>query len=157
VAKKKRTGRIIFGIILAILLVVGGFVYNEYQKVKAVKNLDVQLLDVTIEKISLQGIQLGFEIEIYNPNEIDVTVGAFNARIHANDIPLANISIPEPTNIPSLQSIQRKFSMNFGVLDLGIAVVRAIQQKEVVWKVQGEYVMQLPFGITYPYQFEIVR
>jgi len=143
-------------IILSILLLVAGFAYYQYQKITAVKNLEIKLDNANLEKATLAGIQLGFTIEIHNPNKIDVNIGAFRARIYANEVPLTEINLPE-TKLPALQSIQKTVSLKLSYLEVGTAIIRAIQQKDVIWKVQGEYILKLPFGITYPYMFEIVR
>lgn len=151
-AQKKR----ILWIILGIFLLIAVFAYYQYQKIMAVKNLEIELVDISIEDIKLTHLELGLTISIYNPNRIDVGVEAFNASIYANDIPITNIALP-PLFIPTDQEIQQKFSIKLGYFEIGTALIRAIEQKNVVWKIQGQYVVELPFGITYPYTFEIIK
>ena len=150
--KKSRLLWTIAAIIIIVLLCIAFVAYNEYQKLKAVRNLDVKLTDVKIEDLSWTKLTLGFAINVHNPNKIDVNVGDFKATIYANEVPLTAFELT-PTSIPAQQSIQKKFSAQFDLLDLGTAFLKAVKEKRLVWMIQGEYTLNLPFGIKYPYKF----
>lgn len=152
-AKKKNWLWPVVVIFLIVALLVGVFVYYEYQKVTAVKNLEVSFVSAEVEKLSIAGMTLGFTVNIRNPNDISVDVGAFNVYVSANDVPLTYFGLP-PMEIPAKESVQQHFSADFGYLDLGSSLVKAIKEKQLVWKIRGEYVLELPFNMKYAYKFE---
>lgn len=151
-AKKKHWLPVVV-ILVIVALLVGVFCYYEYQKASAVKNLEVSFVSAEIEKLSVTGMTLGFTVNIRNPNTVSVDVGAFNVYVSANDVPLTYFGLPA-MNIPAKESVQQHFSADFGYLDLGSSLVKAIREKQLVWKIRGEYVLELPFNMKYSFKFE---
>jgi len=155
---KKRVGKRhwlvpVIVIFLIVLLLAGVFVYYEYKKAAAVQNLEVSFVSAEVEKLSVTGLTLGFTVNIRNPNDIGVDVGAFNVYVSANDVPLTYFKLL-PMKISSKESVQQHFSADFGYLDLGSSLVKAIREKKLVWRIRGEYVLDLPFNIKYAFNFE---
>jgi LEA14-like dessication related protein len=154
VVKKRTIFWPVIIIILIVLVLSGLFVYSECQKLKAVRNLEVSFVSAEVEKLSLTKMTVGFTIKIVNPNDVDVTVGVFKANIFGNDVFLTKIEFPS-VNLSSKESLQSHFSVNLNYLDIGSVILQAIKQKQLVWMIKGEYVLELPFGFKYPYSFEM--
>lgn len=155
--KKRGVGFYILIILIIILLTGGYFVYYQYQQIKAVKELKISLAGVNLDQFTFTSVRLNFLVQVSNPNDIDVDVGSFYATISANNIPLAEIALPDALTIPAQKGVQQQFSLRLNYLDIGTVLVNAFQQKEVHWTVQGAYNLQLPFGITIPYTFTIEK
>ena len=154
--RKKRVLWIVL-VLLVLIISVGLFVaYQQYQQYRAIKQLDVSLLRVTFEEVKLTSVRLRVELSISNPNTIDVSVGKFNATVFANSIPIALLS-SEKLVLPAQESLEKQVSVELDYLDVGVVLLRALKDKQVTWSVKGEYVLELPFGMTYPYHFELVH
>ncbi len=149
---KKRT---LVAILIAVLVVLGLIGFYVYQRIAAVQNLQVSLVDVKADQITWKGLRLGFTLQISNPNPVDVTVGRFNASLYANNIHLTYVELLEPIPLRPQESVQQTFYLTASYLDLGAVILESIKNKQTNWIVRGEYILQLPFGITYPYKFEI--
>jgi len=140
-------------ILVIIVLVVGVFAYFEYEKISAVRDLDINIVGVAIEKVTYTSIQVGLIITITNPNLISVNIGEFRATAYANDVKISEIELPGGKLKP-LETSEARFSLQVNFIDVGAALLKAIQERNVNWKIKGEYVLQLPFGLEYPYTFE---
>jgi len=144
-------------VLLIALIIFASFAYYEYQKITAVEKLDVQIAELQASNFTLSGFTLEIRLDVHNPNSIDVTVGRFSASASANGIKLASINNPEPISIPKAGTIQQTTQARINYLNVGIAVWQAIKDKNVAWRVQGTYELELPFGIKYPYAFDVQR
>ena len=153
VAKKRTVFWPVIIIVLIILAISGLFIYSEYQKLKAVQNLEVSFVSAEVEKLSLTKMTIGFTINIVNPNDVDVTVGVFKANIFGNDVLLTKVEFPS-VKLASNESLQQHFSVELSYFDLGSVILQAIKDKQLIWTIKGEYVLELPFGLKYPYSFE---
>ena len=153
--QKKRQNWQVLAAIIGIILVLCIFAYNEYQGIKAVKELKITLVEARIEKIELARTTLVFTLNAYNPNKVDVRVGTLQATIYANGAAITSVELPEPVMIPSGESYQQYFLIQLNHLDLGMALIKAIKEKTISWTIRGNYLLQLPFGIDYPYTFEL--
>ena len=157
----KHTHRKIIIIVSAILcLILAGaalYTYVAYQKVIAIKNLDVTLLEISAGEFTWTSFTLGIALNVYNPNDIDVKVGNFTARAFANNIQMAEVRLPEPVPIAKHTAVQKVFNLKINYLDAGVALLQAIKEKQVTWRVQGEYAVQLPLGLTYPFTFDVQK
>ena len=148
---------IICAIIFLVLAGVAIYTYTAYQKVTAIKNLDVTLVQISANEFTFSSFNLGITLDIYNPNEIDVEVGNFTARTFANNIQLADITFSEPIPIAKHTTARKIFYLRIHYLEVGLALIQAIREKQVSWHVQGEYDVQLPLGLAYPFTFDVTR
>lgn len=155
--KHRKKLLITFAIIFLILAGVALYTYVAYQKVTAIRNLDVTLTDISAGEFTWTSFTLGIALNVYNPNDIDVKVGKFTARAFANNIKVAEIRLPEPVPIAKHTSVQKIFNLKINYLDAGAVLLQAIKDKHVAWRVQGEYDVQLPLGLTYPFTFDVQR
>lgn len=152
--KKRDVVKPVLVIILVILLLVAGFTYYQYKKITSVRNLEVDLVKAELEEISLTGLTVGFTIDVFNPNSIGVNVGNLRARIFANNVSLAVVELPS-FDLKAKGSLQHHFSVRLNYLDLGSALVSAIKEWNLSWRIEGVYELRLPFGFVYPYRFVI--
>jgi len=148
----KKRHWLFFGFVLLIVLL--GIA--AYIAVTAIKSVQVNLVEVSLDQVSWTGMRIGFTVRVYNPNPFSITVGRFSANAYANDIFLTAVSL-EPFKLPAMQSVDQHFSVDVRYAQVGTALLRAFQEKDARWKIEGEYVLRLPLGITYPYKFEIVK
>lgn len=58
---------------------------NPIDKRMAVKNCKFALKDVSIEKIGLRGLDLAFDVDINNPNKIEVVIDKFDVELWLKD------------------------------------------------------------------------
>ncbi len=137
-----------------LLLLIAGFIYAQLH---AVQQLRVNVRGITIDDVTLSGMTLTFLVTIYNPNFIDVDVGSFTAVFSANDVYLTTITLPKQITILRGQIIEQQFSVKLTYLDIGKAILTALQENDVRWQLTGEYDLVFPFGITYPYTFTVTR
>lgn len=155
--KHKNKILIVCAIIFLILAGVAIYTYTAYQQVTAIKNLDVSLVQVSANEFTLSSFNLGITLDIYNPNEVDVEVGRFTARTSANNVQLADITLSEPIPIAKHITARKIFYLRIHYLEVGLALIQAIREKQVTWRVQGEYDVQLPLGLTYPFTFDLQK
>jgi LEA14-like dessication related protein len=155
--KHRKITLIISAIICLILAGIALYTYTAYQQVTAIRNLDVTLLEISAGEFTWTSFTLGIALNIYNPNDIDIEVGNFTARASANNVQVAEIRLPEPIPIAKQTSVQKIFNLKINYLDAGAALLQAIKDKQVTWHVQGEYAVQLPLGLTYPFTFDVQR
>ena len=87
---------------------------------------------------------------VYNPNKKSVTIGNLNAEIGANKIPLTFVNIPR-TQIEGMQTVRTTIPVKISYLDVGMAVLTAIQDREVNWYINGTYTLE-PIGLTIPFK-----
>jgi len=150
--EQKKRHWLFFGFVLLIVLL--GIA--AYIAVTAIKSVQVNLLEVSLDQVSWTGMRIGFTVRVYNPNPFSITVGRFSANTYANDIFLTAVSL-EPFKLPAMQSVDQHFSADVSYAQIGTALLKAIQDKNVNWKVEGEYVLTMPLGITYSNEFRTGR
>jgi LEA14-like dessication related protein len=155
--KHRKTLIIVSAIICLILAGIALYTYVAYQKVTAIRNLDVTLLEISAGEFTWTSFTLGIALNVYNPNDIDVEVGKFTMRASANNVQVAEIQMPETTPIMTHSAVQKSFNLKINYLDAGAVILQAIKDKQVTWRVQGEYDVQLPLGLTYPFTFDVQR
>ncbi|MBW3016015.1 LEA type 2 family protein, partial [Candidatus Woesearchaeota archaeon] len=124
------------------------------KKIAAVRNLDVTFVKAELEELSLTGLTVGFTINVYNPNNLNVNVGNLRAKIFANNVSLAAVELPS-FDLKAKGSLQHHFSVKLGYWDLGSALFNAIKEWNLSWRIEGVYELRLPFGFVYPYDFVI--
>ena len=143
----------IFAGFIIVLALVGIFAFL---KISAITNLQVGLSEVTLDQVSWQDMHLTFKIVIHNPNIVSVTIDRFHARIFANEIRIATIELLQPSKIMPGESLTKEFSIVISYFDVGEAIINAIRERKIEWKIEGEYFFRL-FGITMPYTFEMTQ
>ncbi len=142
---------------IAIVLILGIIAYYQYQKATAVKNLEIGLAEITASEFTLTSFKLGITFNIHNPNKMDVTIGRFTAKTFANNVQIAEITLPDKIKLASGITAQEAVSIRINYLDAGIAVFEAIKNKKATWQVKGKYEMELPLGIIYPFAFDVQK
>lgn len=136
-----------------IIIVLAILAYYAYEKISTVKNLDVTVTEIAAKDFSLTRFTLAITLEIHNPNKLEAEIGRFHAWVFANNVQVADFKLPEKITIPKGDTITRTVEFTINYLDLGASIVNAIRAKELTWIIQGEYDVQLPFGIPYEYTF----
>jgi len=149
--QKKRHWLFLGFVILILLLGIASYI-----AVTAVKSVQVNLVEVSLDQVSWTGMRIGFTVRIYNPNPFSITIQRFSARAHANDVFLTDVSL-EPFKLPAMQSVDQHFSADVSYAQIGTASLKALQDKNVNWRVEGEYVLTMPLGITYGNEFKTGR
>ena len=146
--------RIIIAVLVILLIVAGVFVFSEYQKIKAVQNLQISVDQISIDELKLSGAKIGFVVVFHNPNEIEVTTGEINAGVFANGVHVADVRF-EPMLLAPGETLEKRSQISINYLDVSSALLQAFKEGDVVWKVKGEYTLLLPFGFEYKSVFEL--
>lgn len=136
--------------IVIVLIILGAITYTQYKEIEKIKELDIKLEKVTIKETKLTSITLDSTIKMYNPNKQPVTIGELNAELGANRVPLTQIKMPA-TRIEGMQEILTIIPVKISYLDVGMAILTAIQEKEATWYINGTYTLE-PIGITIPFK-----
>lgn len=138
---------------ILIILVLLGLGFFAYREVAGLRNLQITITEFSADRAGWTQFRFGFTVHIYNPNPFRVTVGNFKAHVYANDVSLTSIELAEPIKIPAMYGVERTFYVDVKYADIGTVIFRAIWEKKLTWKIEGEYNIQLPFGFTFPYKF----
>lgn len=79
---------------------------NPIDKRIALKNCDFKLKNVDIEKIDLLGfaLDLVFDVDVNNPNEIEVVIDKFDIELALNDNPVGKGSSPNKISIAAKEN-----------------------------------------------------
>jgi LEA14-like dessication related protein len=154
VNEKKRSTHWLFLIVVLIIALLGVYAYL---KITSIKQLQINIMEAKADKIGLTSVRLTFNVYIFNPNVLKTTVNKFHANIHANNIYLTSIKLDEPITIQANEGISHDFTVEISYLDAGAVLFQAIKEQKITWRIEGEYLLALPFGVTYPYYFDIAR
>lgn len=138
---------------ILIILVLLGLGFFAYREVAGLRNLQITITEFSADRAGWTHFRFGFTVHIYNPNPFSVKVGNFKANVYANDVSLTSIELAEPIKIPLMYGIERTFYVDVNYADIGTVIFKAIWEKKLTWKIEGEYNVQLPFGFTFPYKF----
>ena len=142
------------------IIIVGliGYSYFSYEVAKreALKNCEFRLADVRIKSVGLTSAELNIILEIYNPNDITVTLDRADFSVYGNDNYLGDGEITKKINIPPYN--KKRVSVPFTLDYFGAARViwSALREGKVVWKITGiAYIdtplgtMEIPFTVYY--------
>ena len=134
--------------IIIIIVVLGGgavYLYSAYS------SLEISLDDVRVESIGLTSATLIFDLRIYNPSPIPLTVSSTRFDIYLEDQYIGTgTSVATPISANSQGTIQTPIS--FSYVDLGLGIVNILTNggsAEVT--VSGEakvYVISMPFQVS---------
>src|SRR5574341_690897 len=150
--EKKRNVLFVMMILCALLIVAALYTNFAYEKVEALKKLDVKLVSIRAEDFTINRFTLVIDLDIYNPNEKEVSVGNFTARAYSNNVLLATVDLPS-FKMPAMRSYPTEYQLGINYLDVGFTLLQALKEKKVTWEVNGTYFIQLPLGLAYPYSF----
>jgi LEA14-like dessication related protein len=59
------------------------------------------IYDVTLKGIGLKGIDLDVTLDVYNPNNIPITLDRATFNIYINDVKIGTVNLPQTISIPA--------------------------------------------------------
>ncbi len=139
--------------IIVIIIILGGgavYLYSSYS------SLEISLDDVRVESIGLTSATLIFNIHIYNPSPLPLTVSSTRFDIYLEDQYIGTgTSVATPISGNSKGSIQTPISFSYVGLGLGIVDILT-QGGSAEVTISGEakvYFISIPFQFTETIEF----
>ena len=141
-----KAGTISIVVVVAIVIVVGMFVYTESAQRKAFEDVQISFVDVGIKNAGFTSATLDLVIQMHNPNNITATLDSTNYNIWMNNNYLGNGVIFERVDIPPFST--RNVHTDFEVSYLGVAasVVDALLGGQTTWRMSGVAYYDTVFG-----------
>ena len=154
--KYKRTiivlGIFVIAVILGIMLL---NIVVEVEKRKALENIQIELVDISIQNIGFSGVDLDVSLDMYNPNDVTATLDRSEYKLWFNENYLGEGRIQQETEIPSFTSKQIHTKFNLSYSDVGKTIVSTLTEEQRVWRIMGTAyydsilgTIDVPFDIT---------
>jgi LEA14-like dessication related protein len=143
------------GILIVALIVAMGifYLFRENQRIKALKNFSISIVDVKVTGIGLTGANLEIVFNIHNPTGMGATLDQLDYKIYGNNIYLGDGKINNAVNVPahSNKIVSSSFVLNYSSAD---KVFRGDLAKGTInWKISGMACRNTPFGgIKVPFE-----
>lgn len=149
---------ILFGIIVgtAIIGIILLNVVVEVEQRKALENIQVEFVDVSIRNIGLTGVNLEVSLDMYNPNDVTATLDRSQYDLWFNENYLGKGDIEQKIDILPFTSRLVSSEFNLSYAEVGKTVVSALTEEEHTWRIQGTAHYDSILG-TIDIPFDIIR
>lgn len=136
-------------VILVVIIIagLGYFLYTEYQKVQAARNLKIYLVDAYPVSIGLTSATLELKLRIYNPTDVTITIEGIDYTLYGDGNRVGEGSIYGRLEIPARGSkiVTSRFDVTYAglartVLDFILSGGR------LTWRVTGYIYVSTLFG-----------
>jgi LEA14-like dessication related protein len=119
----------------------------------AFRNPTVELKNVVVKGIGLQGGSLDVVLDVYNPNDYRIDVGRVSYTVFAESLQVAMGEVTKRVTLEGKKATTVTLPVNFGLRELNKAANILMARGSVDYTVQGEFALDTPFGsITRPYK-----
>ena len=138
-------------IIIILILLTLSFGCTEFMKRLAVKELDFSLVRVSLIDYSLSDMTLKLDIMATNPNDIDAVIDRLDYSFFINEKNAANGTTAKQVTVKAggEKTISTNLTINY--LDLGAAILKAVQEKKANYKIKGTVYIDTQIGsISFP-------
>jgi LEA14-like dessication related protein len=113
----------------------------------------VELHDVVIKGIGLQGGSLDVVLDVYNPNGYRIDASRVTYIVFADSLKVATGEVTKLVTLEDKKSSRVTLPVNFTMRELQQAAGILLQRGSVDYTVQGDFTLATPFGsITRPYR-----
>ena len=128
----------------------------EVEQRKALENIQIELVDITIRGIGLAGVNLDVSLDMYNPNDVIATLDRSEYGLWFNGNYLGDGTIQQEIDIPPFTSrqIHTEFSLNYA--EVGKTVISALTEEQHTWRIKGIAHYDSVLG-TLDIPFDIIR
>ncbi|MBM3908712.1 MAG: LEA type 2 family protein [Gemmatimonadetes bacterium] len=119
----------------------------------AFQNPVVELRDVQVRGIGLQGGSLDVVLDVYNPNDYRIDVGRVTYTVFADSLKVATGEVTRRVTLDNKATSTVTLPVNFTMRELTQAAGILLQRGSVDYTVQGDFTLATPFGsLTRPYK-----
>ncbi len=142
-------------LLLLVVAGVGYFLYSEYQKVQALRDLKIYLVDVRVVTVGLTSATLELKLRVHNPTSVPVSIDRVAYTLYGDGNYVADGGITEKTDIPA--GGERLMTSRLEVSYSGLAktVYEVITRGGgLAWRVKGVIYSTTLLG-THTVSFEI--
>jgi len=119
----------------------------------AFQNPVVELKDVRVKGIGLQGGSLDVILDVYNPNDYRIDASHVTYTVFADSLKVATGEVTKLVTLENRKTSTIVLPVNFSMRELQQAAGILLQRGSVDYTVQGDFTLATPFGsITRPYK-----
>jgi LEA14-like dessication related protein len=119
----------------------------------AFQNPVVELKDVRVKGIGLQGGSLDVVLEVLNPNDYRIDASHVSYTVFADSIQVATGEVTKLVTLENKKTSTIVLPVNFSFREIQQAAGILLQRGSVDYTVQGDFTLATPFGsITRPYK-----
>ena len=119
----------------------------------AFQNPVVELKDVRVKGIGLQGGSLDVVLEVFNPNDYRIDASHVTYTVFADSLQVATGEVTKLVTLENKKASTVVLPVNFSMRELSQAAGILLQRGSVDYTVQGDFTLATPFGsITRPYK-----
>jgi LEA14-like dessication related protein len=137
--------------LLAALLVVGATGCSHFAR-QAFQNPVVELKDVMVRGIGLQGGSLDVILDVYNPNDYRIDASRVTYTLTADTLQVATGEVSKLVTLDNRKTSRVVLPVNFTFNELGQAATLLMNRGSIDYTVKGDFTLATPFGsITRPY------
>jgi LEA14-like dessication related protein len=120
---------------------------------QAFQNPVVELKDVKVKGIGLQGGSLDVVLEVYNPNGYRIDASHVTYTVFADSLKVATGEVTKLVTLESQKANRVVLPVNFSMREIQQAAGILLQRGSVDYTVQGDFTLATPFGsLTRPYK-----
>jgi len=113
----------------------------------------VELKDVVVKGIGLQGGSLDVILDIYNPNDYRIDASRVTYTVFADTLSVATGEVTKRVTLDNKKMSTVTLPVNFSMRELQQAAGILLQRGSVDYTVQGDFTLATPFGsLTRPYR-----
>lgn len=110
------------------------------------QNCEFRLAGTSIKEIALTYLRLAINIDVTNPNRIDVVLDRMRFDLYVNDEHVANGVSNLKTRIPSGGSVKISPVVTLDYAQVGTAIISTIKNLGAKYKIVGTVYFDTPFG-----------
>lgn len=139
--------------LLAVVLLVGATTGCARLARSAFQNPTVELKDVVVKGIGLQGGSLDVVLGVYNPNDYRIDVSHVTYTVFAESLQVATGEATKRVTLDNRSMSTVTLPVSFTMRELTQAAGILLQRGSVEYTVQGDFTLATPFGsLTRPYK-----
>lgn len=113
----------------------------------------VELKDVVVKGIGLQGGSLDVILDVYNPNDYRIDASRVTYTVFADTLKVATGEVTKRVTLDNKRMSTVTLPVNFSMRELQQAAGILLQRGTVDYTVQGDFTLATPFGsLTRPYR-----
>ena len=117
------------------------------------QNPTVELKDIVVKGVGLNGGSLDVLLDVYNPNDYRIDASRVTYTVFAESLQVATGEVTRMTTLDNRKMSTITLPVTFTMRELTQAANVLLQRGSIEYTVQGEFTLATPFGsITRPYK-----
>ncbi len=137
--------------LLAVLLVLGASGCSRLAR-SAFQNPVVELKDVQLKGVGLQGGSLDVILDVFNPNDYRIDASRVTYTVFADSLQVATGEVTKLVTLDNKNTTRVTLPVNFTFREVNQAANLLLQRGSIDYTVKGDFTLATPFGsLTRPY------